>query len=164
MERTPLDVEDSASRISAYVYGNVLVLAALIPLHDASTSHAAMVVIGTVLSTFIAHAFAESVGRSARIGRPLTRSEHFEELRDSVPVLTSGLVPAAVVGLDALGVLEGQTALLLAEIWVVSRIAGLGIVMTRLRGEKLSRHTLVACSLLAFVAIAVVAVKLVLTH
>jgi tellurite resistance protein TehA-like permease len=164
MERTPLDVEDSASRISAYVYGNILVLAALVPLHDASTTRAALVVVGTVLSTFIAHAFAESVGRSARIGRPLTRAEHFEELRDSVPVLTSGVVPAAVVGLDALGVLEQQTALLLAELWVVSRIAGLGIVMTRLRGEKLSKDTLAACSLLAFAAIAVVAVKLVLTH
>ncbi|MFD4179796.1 hypothetical protein [Rhodococcus sp. NPDC058514] len=164
MDRTPLTVEDSASRISAYVYGNILVLTALIPLHDASTTHAGLVVIGTSLSTFVAHAFAESVGRSARIGRPLTRSEQFEELRDSVPVLTSGVVPAAVVGLDALGVLEQQTALLLAELWVVSRIAGLGVVITRLRGEKLSRRTLVSCVVLAFVAVAVVAVKLVLTH
>ncbi|WP_051637014.1 hypothetical protein [Rhodococcus sp. UNC363MFTsu5.1] len=164
MERTPLDVEDSASRISAYVYGNILVLTALIPLNNASTTHAALVVVGTSLSTFVAHAFAESVGRSARIGRPLTTAEHLEELRDSVPILTSGLVPAAVVGLSALGAFEQQTALLLAELWVVSRIAGLGIVITRLRGEKLSRRSLRACFVLAFVAIAVVAVKLFLTH
>ena len=73
MPRKPLSAEDYASRVSAYVYGNVLILTALVPLHNTSTSHAAMIVIGTGLSTFIAHAFAESVGRSTRSGRPLTR-------------------------------------------------------------------------------------------
>lgn len=164
MPRPPLPVEDYASRISAYVYGNILVLAALLPLNTASVVHAGLVVIGTSISTFIAHAFAESVGRSARSGRPLTPVERIQELRDSVPVLTSGLVPAAVVGLGGLGWLELSTALLIAEIWVVTRIAGTSYVITRLRGERPNRGTLATSIVLTVVAVVIVVIKVLLTH
>lgn len=164
MTRQPLPAEDYASRISAYVYGNILVLAALLPLNNTSVSHAGLVVIGTSISTFIAHAFAESVGRSTRIGRSLTRTERIRELRDSLPVLTSGVIPAVVVGMGALGWIELGTALLLAEIWVVTRITGITYVITRLRGERPNRNTLLAALALGIMAVVVVAIKLLLTH
>jgi hypothetical protein len=165
MSRTPLPVEDYASRISAYVYGNILVLTALIPLNnDTTLTRAGFIVIGTSLSTFVAHAFAESVGRSARSGRQLTTTERVQELRDSVPVLTSGFVPAVVVGMGGLGWIEIGTALLLAEIWVVTRIASITFVITRLRGERPNTHTLVGSLVLGAIAVAIVAVKLFLTH
>ncbi|MFE3289778.1 hypothetical protein [Rhodococcus sp. NPDC059234] len=164
MTREPLSPEDYASRISAYVYGNILVLTALVPLNNTSVAHAGFVVIGTGISTFIAHAFAESVGRSTRSGRSLTRIEKLEELRDSVPVLTSALIPAMVVGMGGLGWIDLSTALLLAEIWVVTRIAGITYVITRLRGERPNRGTLAASITLSLVAIAIVGVKLLLTH
>ncbi|MFD1811890.1 hypothetical protein [Rhodococcus gannanensis] len=165
MSRTPLPVEDYASRISAYVYGNILVLTALIPLnHSTGITRAGLVVIGTSLSTFVAHAFAESVGRSARSGRQLTTSERIAELRDSVPVLTSGFVPTLVVGMGALGWIELGTALVLAEIWVVTRIASITFVITRLRGERPNGQTLIGSLVLGVVAVVIVAVKLFLTH
>ncbi|MFD4292956.1 hypothetical protein ACFWPA_09040 [Rhodococcus sp. NPDC058505] len=164
MPRPPLPVEDYASRISAYVYGNILVLTALIPLNNTTVTHAGLVVIGTSLSTFVAHAFAESVGRSTRMGRSLTPVERIQELRDSVPVLTSGVIPAVVVGMGGLGWLELGTALLLAEIWVVTRITGITYVITRLRGERPTRNTLLASLVLGVLAVGVVAIKLILTH
>lgn len=165
MTREPLSTEDYASRISAYVYGNILVLAALVPLNNASVTHAALVIIGTGISTFIAHAFAESLGRSTRTGHALTWSERLDELRDSVPVLTSALIPAVLVWLGSgLGWIELTTALLLAEVWVVTRIAGIAYVITRLRGERPTRNTLVSSFVLGFVAVLIVAIKLVLTH
>lgn len=164
MPRKPLSAEDYASRVSAYVYGNVLILAALVPLHNTSVVHAGLTIIGTGLSTFIAHAFAESVGRSTRSGRPLTKMERLAELRDSVPVLTSAVIPAALVGLGALGWIDLRTALMLAEIWVVTRIAGITYIITRLRGERPNRGTLAASIGLALIAMVVVAVKLLLTH
>ncbi|TQF66007.1 hypothetical protein FK531_19240 [Rhodococcus spelaei] len=164
MKRTAIDPENYASRISAYVYGNILVLAALLPLNNTSVAHAGLVVIGTSISTFVAHAFAESVGRSARAGRALTTVERIQELRDSVPVLTSGLIPAAVVGMGGLGWIDLDIALLLAEIWVVTRIAGITYVITRMRGERPNRGTLIASIALAAVAVAIVAIKLLLTH
>ncbi len=165
MSRTPIPVEDYASRISAYVYGNILVLTALIPLnHSTGITRAGLVVIATSLSTFVAHAFAESVGRSARSGRQLTTTERIAELRDSVPVLTSGVIPAAVVGMGGLGWIELGTALILAEIWVVTRIAGITYVITRLRGERPTGQTLIGSLVLGVIAVVIVAIKLVLTH
>ncbi|CRK50342.1 conserved membrane hypothetical protein [Rhodococcus sp. RD6.2] len=165
MPRPPLPVEDYASRISAYVYGNILVLTALIPLnHSTGITRASLVVIATSLSTFVAHAFAESVGRSARSGRQLTTTERIAELRDSVPVLTSGLVPALVVGIGGLGLIELSTALILAEIWVVTRIASITYVITRLRGERPTGQTLIGSLVLGVIAVVIVAIKLFLTH
>lgn len=164
MSRQPIPVEDYASRISAYVYGNILVLTALIPLNNTTVAHAGAIVIGTSIATFIAHAFAESVGRSARTGRTLTTRERIAELRDSVPVLTSGFVPTLVVGLGGLGLIELSTALVLAEVWVVTRIASITFVIARLRGERPDAGTLVGSLVLGVVAVVIVAVKLVLTH
>lgn len=165
MSRTPIPVEDYASRISAYVYGNILVLTALIPLnHSTGITRAGLVVIATSLSTFVAHAFAESVGRSARSGRQLTTTERIAELRDSVPVLTSGIVPTIVVGMGGLGWIELGTALILAEIWVVTRIAGITYVITRLRGERPTGQTLIGSLVLGVIAVVIVAIKLFLTH
>ncbi|MFF0817496.1 hypothetical protein ACFYVR_20365 [Rhodococcus sp. NPDC003318] len=164
MPRQPISVEDTASRISAYVYGNILVLTALIPLHNTSVSHAGAVVIGTSIATFIAHAFAESVGRSARAGRNLTTVERVAELRDSVPVLTSGLIPTVVVAMGGAGWIGLNTALVIAEVLVVTRIAGTTFVIARLRGERPTGQTLFGSVVLGVVAVVVVALKLVLTH
>ena len=64
----PLSPEDAAARISAYVYGNMVVLATLASLtQDAMTSgHAALVVAGVAASTFLAHAVADGIGRRLR--------------------------------------------------------------------------------------------------
>jgi len=74
----PLSPEDAAARISAYVYGNMVVLAALASLDlDAMTSgHAALVVAGVAASTFLAHAVADGIGR--RLRSPLPRCPEFE--------------------------------------------------------------------------------------
>lgn len=86
---TPLDRNNAASRISAYVYGNVLVLAVLIPIVPGPNYVGIAIVLGTALSTFVAHAFAESVGHSVRERSRLTTAERRAEVRDSVPILTS---------------------------------------------------------------------------
>ncbi len=58
----PLDEDRARSRISAYVYGNILVLAAVIGTvgaHDHDKSW--LVVLAAVLTTYIAHIFAHNV-------------------------------------------------------------------------------------------------------
>src|SRR6478609_4133725 len=92
----PIDTERVARRISAYIYGNILVLAALIPVTKAQETLGIAIVVGAALSTFLAHVFAESVGQTLRLGRSLSGTERVRELRDSVPVLTSAVVPAVI--------------------------------------------------------------------
>ena len=53
-----LDAHDVAHRISAYTYGNFLVLAALLSIHDANAifdGTAILYITGTGLTTYIAH-------------------------------------------------------------------------------------------------------------
>ncbi|CAM3037326.1 Integral membrane protein [Prescottella defluvii] len=161
----PLDKDNAASRISAYVYGNILILAALIPETVArNDTRTIAIVAGTALSTFIAHAFAEGVGKSVRSGRQLTAGERLAELRDSVPVLSSAVVPIAVLATAVFGWLEPFTAQVIAEVAILIRIASMVFVITRLRGERPSGSTLFAAGALAVVATAIVILKVVLTH
>lgn len=161
----PLGRDNAASRISAYVYGNVLLLAALIP---ETVTHAEgrpmAIVAGTALSTFVAHAFAEGVGQSVRSGRQLTNRERLAELRDSVPVLSSALLPLVVLATAFFGWLAPFTAQVIAEVSILVRIASLVFVITRLRGHRPTGYTLAMACGLAVVATAVVVVKVVLTH
>ncbi len=122
--RMPLDRGNAASRISAYIYGNVLVLAALVPIVTGPKYVGIAIVLGTALSTFVAHVFAEAVGHTVRQGTPLTRAEKLAELRNSVPILSSAVLPCVILGIGWLGWLEPRTAQLLAEVAVLARIGG----------------------------------------
>ena len=110
------------------------------------------------------HALAEGVGKSVRSDRPLTNAERLAELRDSVPVLSSAVVPLAVLAAAHVGWLEPFIAQAIAEIVILVRIASMVFVITRLRGERPSGYTLAAAVVLIVVAAAVVAVKMFLAH
>lgn len=162
--RRPLSREAAASRISAYVYGNILVLAALVPITTSPQYVGIAIVLGTALSTFIAHVFAESVSQSVRSGEQLTRAEQIEELRDSVPILSSAVMPCLILLTAWFGWLEPRTAHLLAEVAVLVRIGSTIFVVRRLQGHKPNTRTAVAAVGLVLVATIVVIVKVVLTH
>ncbi|MEV0029518.1 hypothetical protein [Nocardia sp. NPDC050793] len=160
----PLDRDNAASRISAYIYGNVLVLAALVPFVAADKHVGILVVLGTALSTFVAHSFAEAVGHTVRQRSPLTWSEQVRELRNSIPILSSAVLPCAILATGWLGWLEPRTAQILAELAMLVRIGGIVFVIARLKGERPTRESVYGAVLLTAVAATVVIVKVVLTH
>ncbi|OBA39604.1 hypothetical protein [Gordonia sp. 852002-51296_SCH5728562-b] len=63
----PLPPRRAASRLSAYVYGNIMVLAALVTAsaHAVENGEAVWLVLGTGLTTYIAHVFADLVAGSS---------------------------------------------------------------------------------------------------
>lgn len=160
----PLGQERIAARTTAYIYGNILALAALIPVMRSEESLGVAIVIGTALSTYIAHTFAEGVGESIRNDRQLSRRERLDALRDSVPILTSAVVPVVILGTAWINLFEPRTAQLIAELILVLRIGSTSYVISRLHGEKVSTETHIAAFGLAAVATIIVALKLVLTH
>ena len=83
--------EDGASRVSAYVYGNVLVMAALIALHphDLRGPTGVLYLLGVGLSTYVAHVLGEAVGARATGGRSLDRAAVRHEVRNALPIATS---------------------------------------------------------------------------
>ena len=116
-----------------------------------------VVVIGTALSTFIAHAFAEYLGGDGSVHpRAL--------LRESLPILTTALVPLLLLLISRVGRLESHTAVLVAELVIIGRIASTGMVAARLRDEKSPLRILLAGAIVGGVALLIVLLKVALTH
>ncbi|WP_420750715.1 hypothetical protein [Rhodococcus sp. O3] len=160
----PLDRSNAASRISAYIYGNILVLAALVPVVTDRQYVGIAIVLGTTLSTFVAHVFAEAIGHSVRVGTPLTAAERWAEVRNSVPILSSAVMPCVILAIGWIGWLEPRTAQLLAEIAVLVRIGGIVFVIGRLNGKRPSKGWLTSAAVIMLVALSVVLTKVLLTH
>lgn len=159
----PAPVDEAADRISAYVYGNILLLAALVVLSRADVENGTglAIVLGTAVSTFVAHTYAERLGAAVRTAE---HSSWRAVLRDSVPILSSAVIPALLMVLGALDVLSSTACLRIAESWVVVRIGLTGFIVGRLQGHPVTVRTWIASIGLAATALIVVAIKVVLTH
>jgi hypothetical protein len=158
--------EDSARRVSAFVYGDILVLAALVALdaEDLNGTKAVAYVVGTGISTFVAHVLAESVGFRVRTDQRVTPELVRHELRDSVPIISATALPALLLGAARLGWLDGGQALLLAIGVTVVRLASLGWVVGHLRQRRASWRTFLSGVLLAVAGVGAAALKWWLTH
>lgn len=162
----PLEREEAAGRTTAYVYGNILVLAAMVALvpADTETSRALLIVLGTSVSTFVAHVFAEAMGAQVRITQTPTLSSAWGLAKESFPILTSGVLPSIILLLGWLNVLTDGVALILAEIVVLLRIAGTGVVVARLQNERSSLKLILTGLVAAVVAGLISLLKVYLTH
>ena len=166
--RGPVDPprEDVASRVSAYVYGNVLVMAALIALHpeELRGPTGVLYLLGVGVSTYVAHAVGEAVGLRVREGRQLDGAAVRHEIRAALPIVTAAGAPAALLSLAWAGLLDADLALVLALALVDIRLALLGSVVAWVSGERSSARVFLAGFVLAIVAAAAAALKWQLTH
>jgi len=126
------------SRVGAYIYGNILVLAAIFATSPQSIAHwsAVVIVVATSATTFFAHVFANRIGQA--IGRDddeALRLHLAQEARDAVPIMNSGAGPAVFLALGAFGWLPPGLSQVLAEAYVVVRLAGTGIIVRRISGD-----------------------------
>ncbi|MCU1532872.1 MAG: putative integral rane protein [Arthrobacter sp.] len=162
----PLPAEDAARRVSAFVYGDVLVLAALVALdpEDLNGPKAVAYVVGTGVSTFVAHVLAESVGFGVRTDQSLTREHLRHELRDSLPIISATSLPALLMIAALLGWLETVSALQLGIGVTVFRLAALGWVVGHLRRRRASGRTFLSGVLLALAGGGAAVLKWWLTH
>ncbi|MBM7241989.1 hypothetical protein HQO12_04575 [Rhodococcus fascians] len=168
----PLSPVRAARRLSAYIYGNILVLAAVAASTPSSIGHgtAAVLVAATAATTFLAHVFADFVAGSQipeAHGDATDEQRTFEaieEFRDAVPILSSGTFPAAMLALGWLSVLPAQWAELLAGAVIVVRIATIPIVTERVRGNRPTFRALVIGLATAVVAALIVLAKVFLGH
>lgn len=157
--------ENVSARIAAYVYGNIIIFAALVPIDrtTAEQPHALALVIGAALTTFLAHLFAEVVGQGAGIEEG-GRIDLRHELRNSLPIASSAVVPCLLLLLAVLGVLEGRVALVAADVYLLVRIALVGLVVERLRARPVPLRGLLSGVVLAVLAAGIAVAKVVLSH
>ena len=161
--RDDVDPHRAESRVTAYVYGTVLVLAAVVGTSPEAVDDGAAVllVVGTVLSTYLAHVLAHSVGSLLTGGQ---RRQLSHAVRDATPILSSGSLPALVLLATALGwppEVWGQS--LAAGVGLV-RVAGIGLVYRRLQADVPLGRAVLMGLVAAAVALLVVVLKLTLTH
>ena len=149
--------------MSAYIYGDVLVLAvtADVSVGSIRSGKALLYVLGTVLSTYVAHVLADAVGAvfSGRASKAMLSAE----ARDSMPVVSAGLPSLVVFGAAALGWPSPIWAQVLASAILILRLAAMGLVYRRLRPETTVYRALWFGLVVALVATVAAALKLSLT-
>lgn len=157
---------EAASRTTAFVYGNILVMAALVALHPEDLARATGVayVLGTALSTVVAHVAAETVGHQVRTGQRPDRPTVLHMLRDARPILSSATPPALLMAAALFGWLDPTAALLLAMGVIVLRLAGLGWIIGRGRRRRTSWGPVISGLGLAVVCVVAAVLKWWLTH
>ena len=164
-----LGVARARRRTSAFVYGNITVLGAVVALgaEAVESGAAVLAVLATALTTFVAHVVADLVSTrvtEAPDAPPHAEHEVREELRDATPVATSGSLPAAVLALGWLTGLPPGPVQLVAALWVVARLAVTSLVVERLSGRPSSPAALWGGIALAALSAVVAVVKAVTTH
>jgi hypothetical protein len=162
--RADLPPARADNRVSAYVYGVVLVLAATAGVYDDAirSGEALLVVVGTVGSTYVAHVLADVVG--AVFGGHEVRPALLNELRDSVPIFTAGLPPLVLFGAAALGWPSPAWAQAAASALLVMRLGSIGVVYHHLKEPIGWARAVWFGVLVGGVAALAVALKLVLLH
>jgi len=155
-------------RISAYVYGNITILAAVVAVDAAGVEngHGLLAVTATALATFIAHITADIISERVRPDHtPETpRHEVLAELRDATPIATSAAVPFLLLLLGTLGVLKDPLAQLAAAAAIIVRLAGVGFITQRLSGRPRSAPAFWGGIALAVFSTAIAVTKALLTH
>jgi hypothetical protein len=125
--------ERLAELVSAASYGSVLVVAALtvVGVSDVALGHGAELVAGVGLATWLAHLYAEVLGRHVRHPEPLHRSEITRDAIDGSPILAATVPPAVVLLLGRLDLLTDNTARIVAILVAVLQLLGIGAFVAR---------------------------------
>ncbi|MBB3044737.1 hypothetical protein KM427_13350 [Nocardioides sp. LMS-CY] len=160
----PVGVERGRARVSAYVYGNILVLAAVLTAtpHTIRSGHAVVVVLATTVTTYLAHVVAHAVG--AAVGEEKPEGLSRDELRDAVPIMSSGSLPTLILALGALMSLDPSLVEGAAAAVVIVRLVGIGAVVDRFSDRTHRRRSWLAGAVVAGVSVLIVVLKLAFAH
>lgn len=166
LTRTPrADVPER--RISAFIYGNILVLSVLLVLAPDAlrTTSGIISVLGVGVSTYVAHVVSDlfahllrhpdGAGLSARLT---------DDLRDALPIATSALLPTTVLLAAWLGWLAPELAWTLAIGGMLVRLSLLGPIAAWIAREPFSLWPFLAGVLAAVLIAGIALLKALLIH
>jgi hypothetical protein len=154
-----------AERVTAACYGTVLVLAALavIESDDVASGLGWELVTGVGVATWVAHLHAEVVGDHLRHTAVLDRKEITRAMADGFPILLATVLPAVMLLLGRLDVLDHRVAVWASVAVAVLQLAGVGCFVGFAVSAHSSRAWLFTAVTAAF-GVTVVALKVVLSH
>ena len=154
-----------AERVRAASYGTVLVIAALgvTTVADVGLGYSAELVLGVGAATWVAHLYAELLGRHVVELEPLRRSEVFEAMVDGSPILLATVLPGVALLIGRGGVASADTALSVAMLVAFTQLVGIGVFVAR-RAPGRGHAAWVFAGVTATVGIVVGGFALILGH
>jgi hypothetical protein len=129
--------EALAEDLQEFVYGTITVLVVISALNGKqvpSARNAGVVVLGTALATWLAHAFSSIIGAHVREQRPTSRGEVALAFRRSWRVVTAALPATVLLVLAGRGWISVSTALYTATALAILALIGVAIVAARRSG------------------------------
>ena len=120
-------------------------------------------VTGVGVATWVAHLFAEVVGDHVRRGAAVDRVEIRRAMVDGLPILLAGVLPAAMLLLGRVDVLDARVALWASVAVAVGQLVGLGAFIGGFVSPG-GASVWTYAGTTAAVGIAVVGIKLALGH
>jgi hypothetical protein len=152
--------------IAGTVYGTIIVLSVLTAGAPAFEQHMWRLeaIAGlTVLVFWLAHVYTHIIGESVREGHRLSRADAMDIARRESAIPRAAILPMAIIGLSAIGVLRTNTALWLAVGVGMTTLVVQGVRFARL--EKLTMlGTIMSVGLNLAFGLALVVLKATLTH
>ncbi len=154
-----------AELVGAASYGTVLVLAALsvVGVSEVALGHGAELVAGVGGATWLAHLFAEILGRHVEHETPRGRREVARAAVDGSPILAATVLPAIVLVLGRLDVLSDTTARVAAIVVAILQLLLIGAVVAHVApAPPAARWTFAAST--AAAGLVIVALSVALGH
>jgi len=154
-----------AERVRAASYGTVLVIAALgvTSAADVGLGYSAELVLGVGAATWVAHLYAELLGRHVVEREPLRRTEVYEAMIDGSPILLATVLPGVVLLMGRGGLAAADTALSIAMLVAFAQLVGIGVLVARLAPGR-GHAAWIFAGITAAVGIIVGSVTLILGH
>jgi hypothetical protein len=128
------DEEDLAEKLQEFVYGTITVLVVIGALDGenlGSPRSATIVVVGTAVATWLAHAFASIIGAHIRQRRQLRNHEIVTKFRHSWRIVTAAIPTTVLLLFAGAGVFGLRTAFVLATIVGVVQMLGVAVIAAR---------------------------------
>jgi hypothetical protein len=145
---------EASGRITAYVYGNLVVLGAMLALipSTAASTQGALTILAAALSTFVAHAFADMLGRRVGHGHRSVLHAAIAAARESLPIMTAAIVPIGILAVGAWMNWSEAPMQLAAELFICVRVGMIGATAERFRGRPSSRRFVLVGVVIAIAA------------
>lgn len=154
-----------AERVRAASYGTVLVIAALgvTTVADVGLGYSAELVLGVGAATWVAHLYAELLGRHVVEREPLRRAEVREAMVDGSPTVLATLSPGVVLLVGRVDPSAADAARAIAMLVAFGQLVAIGIVVARLTPGR-GHAGWIFAAITAAVGVVVGAFTLVLGH
>lgn len=165
-----VDHHAAAHRATEFVYGTVAVLIVIagidisgVDLSGSRASAAPVIIMVAAIATWLAHAYAETLGRQLTTGHSTRPADIGRALSGSFPIVLAAL-PATAVSIAAmLGFWTPRTSVVLANILALLVLAAAGWFAARGSGDT-RLQSLVSAVVSTSIGAAIVAMELLVYH